>query len=77
MMVDKKRKHFNPHFTYEDFKKMFKKIIPPKNLNSRHQGLRKDCSTLVMGIQTKVITLNCNISGSNQDIIKNEASFYM
>ena len=29
-----------------------------------------------MGIWIRVVTYNCNFSGSNQDIIKNEAPFY-
>ena len=35
--------------------------------------LRKDCSTMVMGVWTVGVTYNCNISGSNQDIFTNEA----
>ena len=35
--------------------------------------LKKDCSTMVMGVWTVGVTYNCNISGSNQDIFTNEA----
>ena len=36
----------------------------------------KDYHTVVMGIWTGDLNYNCNISGSNQDIIENEAPFY-
>ena len=43
--VDKNRKHFNPHFKYEDFKKIVENLIWTRFVQINHKGLIKVFNT--------------------------------
>ena len=43
--VDKNRKHFNPHFKYEDFKKIVENLIWMRFCINQLEGVKDSCCT--------------------------------